>query len=132
MSDTPQTATPTPRALALSRAFHRLGWAGFWLQIVFGSLPVLLMVYYFTFTGTTSVSRSGLPFIEYMTIANLLILLFTLYWSYGYTRLAWRIVDHAHRPSAASLTSAVWTGVIATTGGMLLTAIILVIEGSNI
>lgn len=130
MSETP--LTPTPRAVSLSRAFHRLGWIGFWVQIVFGSLPVLLMVYYFTFTGTTTASRSGLPFIEYLTAANLLILLFTLYWSYGYTRLSWRIVDPARSPSAASLTSAVWTGVISSTAGLFLTTVVLMIEGANL
>jgi len=37
----------------LARAFLRLRWTGFWLQVVFSALPIILMVYYL------SLSRSG-------------------------------------------------------------------------
>jgi hypothetical protein len=37
------TAIMRSRNTSLARAFTILGWAGFWLQVVFGSLPILVM-----------------------------------------------------------------------------------------
>ena len=37
------------KASSLAKAFARLGWAGVWLQVVFGSIPILVMMYYFFF-----------------------------------------------------------------------------------
>lgn len=119
------------RGASLARAFIRLGWAGFWLQVVFGSLPIILMIYYFSFSQSATISRSGFPFIEYLTIANLLLLLFTLYWSFGYTRLGKRLLDAARRPSESYVVGVVWTGVLASTLGMLFSMIVLLIEAAN-
>jgi hypothetical protein len=120
------------KSSSLARAFRRLGWAGFWLQIVFGSLPVIIMAYYFTFSRNGSASRSGFPFVEYLTIASLLILVFTILWSYRYTRLAKRIMDPEKRPSESYVIGSVWTGVVASTAGMLFSMIVLLIEVANL
>ena len=116
----------------LARAFKRLGWAGFWLQIVFGSLPVIMMAYYFAFSRSTSRPRGGLPFVEYLTIATFLMLVFTIFWSYRYTRLARRLMDPERRPSESYVIGTVWTGVVASTVGMLLSMIVMLIEAANL
>jgi hypothetical protein len=90
------------------------------------------MVYYFTFSSTNSVSRSGLPLVEYLTIANLLLLLFTTFWSYRYTRLGRRIRDPEQRPSESSVVKAVWTGVMASAAGMLFSMVVILIEAANL
>ena len=51
-----------------AKAFWRLGWIGFWTQIGFGSLPVVLIVYALIF-GT----RAGNPLIGLLTFADLLL-----------------------------------------------------------
>jgi hypothetical protein len=117
---------------SLSRAFSRLGWAGFWLQVVFGSLPIIGMAYYYTFASSGAPSRSGLPFVEYLTIANLALLAFTTVWSYRYTRLAKRMRDPERRPSESYLVGAVWTGVMASTLGMLFSMVVMLIEAANL
>jgi hypothetical protein len=117
---------------SLARAFARLGWTGFWLQIVFGSIPVLLMVYFLAFSRTATASRSGFPFVEYLTIASLLILGFTIFWSYRYTKLAKRIMDPERRPSESYIVGTVWTGVVACTLGMLFSMVVLLIEAANL
>lgn len=68
----------------LANTFRRLGRLGFWMQVVLGSFPVVLMLYIFLFTGSLSVSgtRAGLPLVEYLTVLNLLVLLFTTLWFY--------------------------------------------------
>jgi hypothetical protein len=121
--------TPS-KGSSLARAFKRLGWTGFWVQLVFGSIPVIMMAYYLLYAR--SASRSGFPFIEYLTIANLLILVFTLFWSYRYTRLARQIMDPERRPSESYILGSVWTGVVASTVGMLFSMVVLFIEAANL
>jgi hypothetical protein len=123
--------SPT-RGRSLARAFSRLGWAGFWLQAVFGSITVAGMVYYFAFARPASESRSGLGFVEYLVIANLVLLLFTTFWSYRYTRLARRIADPKLRPPESSVVGTVWTGVLASAVGMLFSMVVMVIEAANL
>jgi hypothetical protein len=117
---------------SLARAFSRLGWTGFWFQLVFGSIPIIVTVYYLTFSRSASIPRSGFPFIEYLTIANLLILVFTTFWSYRYTRLARQMLDPERRPSESSVIGTVWTGVVASTIGMLFSMIVLLVEVANL
>ena len=38
-----------PNVASHARSFSRLGWAGFWLQVVFGSLPIIGLGFYLTF-----------------------------------------------------------------------------------
>jgi hypothetical protein len=59
-------------------------------------------------------------------------LLFTTFWSYRYTRVGRRISDPERRPAEASLIETVWTGVVATTAGMLFSMIAIVIETANL
>jgi hypothetical protein len=120
------------RNTSLARAFTVLGWAGFWLQVVFGSLPIIVMAYYFIFSRSGTVSRSGLPLVEYLTVVNLLLLLFTLFWSYRYTRLGRRIRTPEQRPSELSVVRTVWIGVMASTVGMLFSMFVMLIEAANL
>jgi Protein of unknown function (DUF3611) len=126
-----QSAIKPSQGRSLARAFSRLGWTGFWLQLVFGSLPVLLMAYYFLFSRSSADSEGGLPFVAYLTVVDLLILAFTTFWSYRYTRFARRIMDPQRRPSESSVTGTVWTGVVASTLGMLFSMIVMLIEAAN-
>jgi hypothetical protein len=120
------------KAVSLARAFRRLGWAGFWLQVVLGPLPIIVMAYYFLFSQSGTATPSGFAFVGYATIADLLILLFTLCWSYRYTRLGRQMMDPEQRPPGSSVLGIVWVGVLASAAGMLLSMIILVIEAANI
>jgi hypothetical protein len=119
------------RGRSLAKAFTRLGWTGFWLQALFGSLTVAGMIYYFA-SRPPSESRSGFPFVEYLAIADLVLLLFTTFWSYRYTRLARRIADPKRRPPESEVVGIVWTGVLASAVGMLFSMVVMVIEAANL
>jgi hypothetical protein len=119
------------KGASLARAFLRLGWVGLWVQVVFGSLPVILLVYYFAFSRSETMSPSGLPFVEYLTIVNLLMLLFTIYWSYRYTRLGRQLLDPARRPTESAVVNTVWIGVMASAIGMLFSMIVMLVEAAN-
>src|SRR5262245_31298502 len=127
-----QNAITPSKGRSLAGSFLWLGWAGFWLQVVFGSLPIIVMVYFFAFSGNARVSRSGLPFVEYLTVVNLIILLFTIFWSYHYTRLARRLREPEKRPTESYVIRTVWTGVAASTAGMLFSMVVMLIEAANL
>ena len=56
---------------SLANAFSRLGWTGFWIQIVIGIVPLTLIIYAQSTGGTT---RRGLLLVGYLTIAGFLVL----------------------------------------------------------
>lgn len=116
----------------LARTFSRLGRIGFWTQIVIGSIPFLLMIYVFVFARSTSGPRAGLALVEYLMLASLLILIFTTGWFYRYTRLAERIADPQSRPSASSVTGSVWTGVVASSLGILFSMLVMILETGHL
>jgi hypothetical protein len=121
------------RNSSLARAFSRLGWIGLWVQVVVGSVPVMLMIYVFAFardagTGT----RGGLPLVEYLTIVSLLVLAFTTIWSYRYTRLAKRLADPQQRTSELALNRTAWTGVVASTLGIVFSMLVMLVEVTHL
>jgi hypothetical protein len=119
------------KGTSLAKAFSRLGWAGFWLQVVFGAKSIFGMVYFLAFTQSAT-APSGLQFVEYLTIFNLFLLLITTLWSYRYTRLARRMLGPANHPSESEVLGVVWTGVVLNTVSMLFSMIVILIEAANL
>ena len=125
MSDQAQPSTNG----SLSRAFSRLGWIGFWLQLAMGTIPVALLVYAALFGDSNPVgTRSGFALIEYLTIGSLLVLGFTTIWFYQYTRLATQVAKSDRHPPMHSLRRAAWIGVAATTLGIVFSALVMTFE----
>lgn len=129
------TENPQPSGLtSLARTFSRLGWIGFWLQIVIGSIPLLLTAYVFIFARLPAAGgpRAGLALVEYLTIASLLILVFTTAWFYRYTRLAKRIADPQSCPPAPAVIRSVRAGLIASSLGILFSMLVMLIETAHL
>jgi hypothetical protein len=124
-------AVSPSKTKSLARSLSRLGWAGFWIQVVFGSVLVVGLTYFLVFRSATLAS-TGFPFVEYLTIADVLWLAFTTYWSYRYTKIAKRMRDPEQRPSDSDVVGAVWTGVLASGIGLLFSMIVLVIETASL
>jgi Protein of unknown function (DUF3611) len=117
------------RGYSLADAFSGLGWTGFWAQIAIGSIPVTLAIYSFLFDGSTGAgTRGGLALVEYLTIAGLLLLAFTTFWFYRYTRLAKQIADPERRPPEIAVRRAAWTGVAASTLGVVFSILVMLFE----
>lgn len=114
----------------LANTFRRLGRFGFWLQVVLGGFPVVLMLYVLLFTGSLSVSgtRAGLPLVEYLTILNLLLLLFTTIWFYRYPGLGRRLLDPEMRPGESKVLRTVWIGLVASSLGAIFSMVVLILE----
>lgn len=116
----------------LARTFHRLGWCGFWTQVVVGAIPMTLMAYLFLFAGSTQGPRAGFRFVEFLTLISLAILLFTTVWSFRYTRLAKRIASPDSRPTNAFLDRTAWTGIIASTTGVMISIVVMLLEVAHL
>jgi hypothetical protein len=117
---------------SLATAFRRLGWTGFWFQVVLGAIPILLILFLFVFNQSSTGTRAGLQFVEYLTLASFLFLVFTTVWFFRYTRLAPQIADRSTRPSQSSLIATVWTGVVASILGIVFSLVVLVFEVSHL
>jgi hypothetical protein len=117
------------KGYSLANAFSGLGWVGFWTQIAIGSIPVVLAIYSFFFDGRTGAgTRGGFALVEYLTIAGLFLLAFTTFWFYRYTRLAKQIADPERRPPEIVVRRAAWTGVAASTLGVVFSILVMLFD----
>ena len=65
-----------------------------------GVIPLALTIYALFFGRNPAAgTRAGFPLIQYLSLAGLLVLVFTTLWSYRYTRLAARIADPGAAPT---------------------------------
>lgn len=119
---------PSPND-SLAASFLRLGWLGFWMQAAVGIVPLALTIYALVFGRNPAPgTRAGFPLIQYLSLAGLLVLVFTTLWFYRYTRLAVRIADPQRRPDEAAIQGTVWTGIKASTVGILFSMIVMFFE----
>ncbi len=113
-------------AARIGRAFARVGWTGLCIQGVLIILP-LLMLGYMIF-GKVAGVRAPLGLTEYMALTSILILAFTTFWSFYYTRIARRLADPARRPRWDSLVKILWIGLWASCLGIAISLLSLFIE----
>ena len=110
---------------SLARQFSRLGWIGFWIQVVLIAVPILLLIYVMFFSGPDSAQSKGIDLSNYLSYGGLLVMLFTTLWFYRYTRLASRITDPDLRPSLSSVTRTLWVGLWASFLGIVFSMLLL-------
>ncbi len=112
---------PSPHQIA--GTFRRLGWIGFWCQVVLALIPVILVIFQWLFDSKTQpigVPDSG----DILSFVDILTLVFTIYWCFRYTRLARKLEDSQQRPIKAKVIREVEIGIIANLGVILLAVLI--------
>ena len=109
----------------LAKQFSRLGWIGFWVQIALIILPVLLLIYLVFFASPDTAQRRGIDLENYLSYGGLMVMVFTTFWFYRYTRLADRIPDAARRPSKKTVIRTLWIGLWASCLGILFSLLLL-------
>jgi hypothetical protein len=114
----------------IASAFSRLGWTGVCFQILLMVLPLFMMGY--VIFGRTTGSRESFDLTEYLAFLGLLILAFTTFWSFCYTRLAKKIRDPDRRPTRDSLVRKLWVGLWASSLGIAISLITLFIEACRL
>src|SRR5262245_8776496 len=113
----------------LAKTFWRLGWLGFWVQVGMVAISAGLVGYAVIFDGQGGFGTRGqLALIEYLSLAGLLILVFTTVWFYRYTRLAARIADPERRPGARTIQRSAWIGVLAATTNVVFSLVVILFE----
>lgn len=125
MSENTKTPWLPSNSESLARQFSRLGWIGFWIQVVLIAVPILLLIYVMFFSGPDSAQSKGIDLSNYLSYGGLLVMLFTTLWFYRYTRLASRITDPDLRPSLSSVTRTLWVGLWASFLGIIFSMLLL-------
>ena len=116
----------TTDAHRLARAFHRLGWAGLWIQAAFAIAPLVMLAY--LVLGKATGARPTWGVMDYLALVGLAILAFTAFWSFRYTRLAKRMADPARLPTQSTITRTLWIGLWASCAGIAISLVLLVVE----
>lgn len=125
MSNEKKTPWQPANPARLARQFYRLGWTGFWIQLVLITLPVLLFFYLVFFAGTDSAQHRGIDLGNYLSHGGLLVMVFTTFWFNRYTRLANRIADPIKRLSLTAVMRTLWIGLWASCVGILFSMLLL-------
>ena len=116
---------PPANAMSLGRLFFRLGWFGFWIQVVLISVPIILLFYVMFFSSPESVQRKGIDLSNYLSYGSLVVMAFTTYWFFRYTRLAKKIPEPESCPPKSSVVKTIWIGVWASCVGIVFSMILL-------
>jgi hypothetical protein len=103
---------------SLAKQFSRLGWIGFWVQLALVSIPILLLIYVLLLSSPESAQRRGINLSNYLSYGSLLVMLFTTFWFFRYTRLGRRIADPALCPPQSSVMQTLWIGLWASCLGI--------------
>ncbi len=94
----------------LAGQFSWLGWIGFWTQLVLIAIPIALLIYVLVVSSPESVQRKGINLGNYLSYGSLVVMAFTTFWLFRYTRVAKRIEDPELRPTQASVQRTLWVG----------------------
>jgi hypothetical protein len=94
----------------LAKQFSKLGWSGFWLQLVLLAVSVSLLMYVLFLGSPESAQSKGIHLGNYLSYGSLIVLVFTTLWFLRYARLGNRIADPATRPPQESVLKTLWIG----------------------
>ncbi len=114
---------PSPTLQQIARSFRWLGWIGFWLQVLLGFIPILVVVTNVLFRPKQQHS-DGLSFGLWLAIACLIILIFSIYWCFRYTQLARKLEIRDLRPTKFQVNRDLKLGLMANIGMMTIAVLI--------
>lgn len=109
----------------LAGQFRRLGWIGFWIQLAMLVVPVALLLYVLFGQDATSAQRKGIDLGNYLSYGSLIVMVFTTFWFWRYTRLARKIADPATCPPLSKVSGTLWTGLWAGSIGIFFSMVLL-------
>lgn len=113
---------PTPQQIA--RSFRWLGWAGFWLQALLGFIPILVLVTNVLSKPGQQQQTGGFSLGLWLAILCLVVLLFSIYWCFRYTKLADKLVIRDLRPAKSEVIRDLKLGLLANIGIMAIAVLI--------
>ena len=96
------------------------------MQVVLLIIPILLLIYVLFIGSPESAQRKGINLSNYLSHSSLLVMLFTTFWFYRYTRLATKIADPKLCPPQSSVLKTVWIGLGASCLGIIFSVILMI------
>lgn len=108
----------------LGAQFSRVGWIGFFIQLALLTVPILLTIYVLLRTNTTGIDAAN-----YLSYGSLLVMIFTTFWFFRYTRLGEQIQDPQKCPPQSSVVSTLWIGLWAGCLGIFFSMLLLFSAG---
>ncbi len=111
-----------PNNLQIAANLRRLGWIGFWCQLILGSIPVILLTFQWIFSKEQTMA--GFDITNIFSFIDIVTLLFTIFWCFGYTRLGKKLEKTEKSPKKAKVLRTIWIGITANLGFILLAVLI--------
>ncbi len=115
---------------SVAGSFRRLGWTGVVVQLALAVVP-LATLGYFLFGRATGI-RTQPSITDILAIGGLLILLFTMFWSYRYASMGRRMTDPARRPSYKKVNRVLWVGLWAGVMGIVVSMLLLIVGAGRL
>jgi len=109
----------------LGDLYRRLGRAGFWIQAVLLAIAAVLSVWVLLMRLPAAEAPPRIGLRNVISLASLLILVFTTFWFRRYARVGERLADPAARPGDADLLRLLWTGLWAGALGVALSLLLM-------
>ncbi|MEH1836859.1 MAG: DUF3611 family protein [Nostoc sp.] len=112
-----------PETRGIGNTIRLTGWIAFWIQLAIGVVCVLALLFALTGRGFVQQQNTGLGIGMFWAVCGIIVLLFSLYWDFRYTRIgkALENLNPALHPSKADTTKMLRLGIIAGLVGILLT-----------
>lgn len=115
----------------LGKRFRRVGWLGFYLQILLGAIPVVLGGWFYLMSPNVSVLGGDFPLIGFLAMAVVAILLFTTGLFFYYTRVGRQLETGTGRWTRPRLKGLVRVGLAASGISVLFSSIVMIGEVSH-
>ncbi len=111
-----------PTHLQIAANLRRWGWIGFWCQLILGSIPVILLTFQWIFSKEQTMA--GIDISNVFSFIDIMTLLFTIFWCFGYTQLGKKLEKAERPPKKGKILRNLWIGITANLGVMFLAILI--------
>ncbi|MFN6514798.1 MAG: DUF3611 family protein [Nostoc sp. CreGUA01] len=123
MQTEPEMRSLAPETQGIGNTIRITGWITFWLQLAIGVVSVLALLFALTGRGLVQQQNAGLGIGIFWAVCGIVVLLFSLYWDFRYTRIGKALENRnpALHPSKPDTTKILRMGIIIGLVGILLT-----------
>ncbi|NJM27196.1 MAG: DUF3611 family protein [Pseudanabaena sp. RU_4_16] len=123
--------SPSPNVLRIILALRKWGWGSFWSQLVLAIIASIILIATIPFanrvasspTSGTVPSSPGIGMGIIFTVIGLLVVYFSAFWSFRYTRFAQKLRGNGEKPSKVQTVQLLKMGAIVSLTGMPITLI---------
>ncbi len=118
-----ETRSPTPTLQGIANNIHLTGWITFWAQLGLAVVSALALLFAATGRDFAEQENAGLGVGIFWAGCGIVVLLFSIYWDFRYTRIGKRLANPnpVLHPSKADTIKMIRLGIIAALIGILLT-----------